>query len=661
MTHEAVLNRNNGNLQYEDEYKIIKGFIDNQQLIESFNYLSNLQKQLGTSITAHDKLVLDVLLCIVQTEANKTQETLELISSLEGTIQDQLMFIDFTIAKATTFWKSGKQPEALKSLNDIKGIFSDYKAKISSNGQIVPSDVFERESDIQNIKGISSWLLGDFQTALEAFQQSLTLRKELPNKEKLAKTLNNLGVFYTYQGELQTALDQYNTVIEILKDLPNKEALALAYGNIGEVYQYMGHFGFALDFYTLALDILETKDDKLRKANIYSLIISLQVESNNLPEAQIYLDKLKPLDVPVGNNSFIHTLFLISEGLILKNSESLMKKFKSGENFLEIANAPVVNTDLTAKAIFNLNDILLLEAKLSKNEKRISEVQSWLNKLISIAEEQKSSVLLIQCYLLDSKLKLLGFKVNEAKKILSKAQNLANEKGLNKFVYIIALELNQLLSQEQQWVELRVRGGSIDERIDLAGLEQTLDNLINKRQNKSELVELIKKSIAPSMQNSPLKNEQIMENFYKYISNETYITIYRMSELGPVIYLTDELKFSQTEQELLEIKLGVYFTTAVGQGDNSNVGMFGPLPFPDSSDYLSMIYACFMYDPENNDPRAKKHSYSMIIITFPKDFEPYYDNKNYLSQIFDNFQKKFEKIQDITRKDLEELKVDLVK
>ena len=196
----------------------------------------------------------------------------------------------------------------------------------------------------------------------------------------------------------------------------------------------MGHFGFALDFYNLALDIVETTDNKYRKANIYALIINLHVESKNLQEAQIYLDKLRPLDDLPEENKYIHTLFLLSEGLILKNSEGLSKKFKAGENFLEVANNPVISSELTSEAIFNLNDIILLEMRLEKNADRLPEVQDWLNKLITVANDHKSSVLLIQCYLLDSKLKLLeNFKVKEAKQILKKAQVLENEKGITIF------------------------------------------------------------------------------------------------------------------------------------------------------------------------------------------------------------------------------------
>ena len=382
MGIDDSVNYTRDSLNYDDEYKKIQGFIDSGNFKDGFNYLSNLKKQFGPSITLQDRLVLNLLLCTLQSKSGKYQENLKLISTLEGTIQSQIMFIDFIIVKADTLWKVGKQDEALKTLEENEDKINNYKTSISEKNNKMVVDFLARESEFKNLKGIINFYLGEMQDAKKCFEESLALKEKLSIKKDVARILNNLGILYTNIGELETALEYYNRVIELLKDSPNKEILSAPYTNIGEIYQYMGQFGYAFDFYNLALDIIEHTDDKLTKATIYSLFLDLHVESNNLPEAQLYLDKLKLIDDPPGENANIHNLFILSKGFILKNSEGLIKKFSSGENFLEIANGPVKNFENTAKAIFNLNDLLLLEAKLTKNEQRLVDVQSWLNKLI---------------------------------------------------------------------------------------------------------------------------------------------------------------------------------------------------------------------------------------------------------------------------------------
>lgn len=666
MSSKGFSNNKKDDLAYVKEYSQIKKYLENKDIKTGHNYIISLQETFGKTISAHDKQIIDLLTCQLNIYEHKITENLELISKLEGKITEQLMQIDFTLAKAITYRYAGKYTESLLSYDETEKKLDSYKNVQPADGQTNAYKITEREADLQNGKGATYLFMGDVLKANESFHKSLRLREKLPNKRKIADTLNNLGLMYMYQGELQLALDHLMKTLSIDKELDNTLNIAYSHINMGKIYQYMGEYDIALNLYEQAHRTFESIGDDLTKTSLYYQFVSLYIEWNNIPEAQVYLDKLKLYDQPGSDNfekQYIHLLYLLSEGLVLKESKSLMVKFKAAENFQQIANGPVIDSEFTALAILNLNDILLLELKLTQNDERLEEIQEWLKKLNSLAEEQKSSVLLVQTYLLESKLKLLEFKIQEAETILLKAQEITNQKGLRKFEHIITTELNKLHSQEEQWENLRAKDASLPERIDLAGLEKTFENLIRKRQDRPELMNLILQNIESSVQNrgsSTTKNEQIMKDFYKIISNETYITIYKQSEIGPEIFVTDELRFSKTNKVVLETKLGVFFMTAVGQGSNSNEGLFGPLPFPDSPEYVSIIYACFINDPENVDPRAKGKTYCILVLTFPKTFEPYYANRHFLTQIFENFTNQFEKLQDITNKSLGELKITLI-
>ena len=474
-------------LNYEKEYKHIKNYIDNENYKEGIDYLTKLQEKLGEEINKHDQLIINVLLCVLQSKANKIAENLELIGKLDGTIKDQLMLVDFTLAKADTFYKVGKQQEAFNSLDVIEPLVEKIKHETKDVNTKENFDLIEREADLQNVKGVVLFILGEVLKSQTAFQQALSLRGILGNKKNFASALNNLGNIFIYKGELDFALDHHSQALEIRKELPNKSELASSYGNMGAIYHYMGNYENALDYFKQALTIFESINHKLFLAQVYYQLIRLEVEYNHLPETDQYITKLKDLDTPSGENPYIHTFFTLSEGMILKNSDRLMKKFKAGENFLQIANGPVIDSDLTVQAIFNLSDILLFEMRLSQNDEILNEVQTWSTKVIQLAEEQNSAVLIVQSCLLDSKLKLLDFKFNEARDILLKAQETANKKGIMKFEYLISRELDQLLSQEEKWEDLRVKGASLIERIDLTGLEETLNNLIRTREEFSEI------------------------------------------------------------------------------------------------------------------------------------------------------------------------------
>lgn len=157
------------------------------------------------------------------------------------------------------------------------------------------------------------------------------------------------------------------------------------------------------------------------------------------------------------------------------------------------------------------------------------------------------------------------------------------------------------------------------------------------------------------------ENEQLLEQFQSIIANETYLSLFCQSRIGPEIYLTDEFKFTKTDKNILSTKIGVYFNTAIGQGANANAGLFGPLPFPDVREYESIVYTSFLKDSQNADPRAKGMSYCMFVVTFPKKFTKYYTNRQYLEAIFENFVSKFDDVRSVKKIDLNDLKISLIK
>ena len=640
-------------LIYELVYKQMRTYLDSDRVDDGLNFVTQLQNKLGETVSAQDQLVIDVLICILQNRVNKITENLQLISKLDGIIHYPLMLFDYTIAKADTLWKAGKQMEALTAIETIEENVSKYKNDCLLTDPANFSQIIEREVDIQHIKGVIFWYLGEVRESQRSFEQAYNLVGNIDNKLYLASTLNDLGNIYSYQGDIQLALTYHKKALEIRKNLTNRTDLACSLANIAEMYQYMGNYDFALGFYKQAQFLFESLNNIIFLGQLYHDLINVYLVRNEITEAKANLEKLRQLESRPEENLFVHTYYLLSEGLILKNSDSLITKFKSAENFLRIANAPVVDSSLTAQAIFNFVDLLLLEVKLTQKEENLLDIHIWLKKLFVLAEEQNSSVLQIQCYLLDSKLKLLEFKIIEAKEILSNAYELATQKGIIKFENLLKREMNQLIEQEDKWEALRAKGATFIERINLTGLESTLENLIRRRQERPELVKLIIENIGNSIQNE--------HDFYDLLLKETYITIFREFKLGPEIYVSDDLNFSKTNKILLETKLGVFFITAVGQGGNSNTGLFGPLPVPDSPDYVSIIYACFLKDTENTDPRNNGNSYCLFVVTFPKTFEPFYSNRSALSQIFQDFLKKFEKLQDIKQNELTDLKLLLIK
>lgn len=95
----------------------------------------------------------------------------------------------------------------------------------------------------------------DYPTALNHFQQSLSLAKELNDKDLEGAVLISLGAVYESKVELDKALEYFKAAQDIYEVIGDKKYLPHLYNNIGNVYDEKKQSQKALDFYLKGLDI----------------------------------------------------------------------------------------------------------------------------------------------------------------------------------------------------------------------------------------------------------------------------------------------------------------------------------------------------------------------------------------------------------------------
>ena len=92
-------------------------------------------------------------------------------------------------------------------------------------------------------------LLGQYQEALNFYQQSLAIQHEIGNREEEADSLNNMGIVYYFLGQYQEALNFYQQSLAIQREIGNIRGEAASLGNLGVVYKSLGQYQEALHFY----------------------------------------------------------------------------------------------------------------------------------------------------------------------------------------------------------------------------------------------------------------------------------------------------------------------------------------------------------------------------------------------------------------------------
>jgi len=146
------------------------------------------------------------------------------------------------------------------------------------------------------IKGIDAVRTGDYQSAIQYFQQSIPHREKVLGKENLsvAATYDSIGRFYDEMGDNTKALIYYQRALAIKeKILGEKHSnTALSYDNISFLYERTRNYSDALEYAKKALSIQEkTLSTDLRSAYNYARIGWLYEKVGDYPNALRYEQK----------------------------------------------------------------------------------------------------------------------------------------------------------------------------------------------------------------------------------------------------------------------------------------------------------------------------------------------------------------------------------
>lgn len=113
---------------------------------------------------------------------------------------------------------------------------------------------------------------GDFDLAVDAWQQALSVAKHIQDTDTVLRTLGNLGMAHSAWGHYKEALHYYEQSLELAQILKHEASIARLYNNIASVYRHQGKLDEALEHYQKALAIDRRLKDEAaiatRMANI---------------------------------------------------------------------------------------------------------------------------------------------------------------------------------------------------------------------------------------------------------------------------------------------------------------------------------------------------------------------------------------------------------
>ncbi|MFX0183856.1 MAG: hypothetical protein ACFE95_12300, partial [Candidatus Hodarchaeota archaeon] len=217
-------------------------------------------------------------------------------------------------------------------------------------------------------------------------------------------------------------------------------------------------------------------------------MISVETQRNLIENSENYLKKLNEIN-DKENNMVINQIYRLAKALVLKTSDRVVKQAEAQQLFQEIADEEIIQHEINVIAMKNLCDLLIQELRTSGQDEVLIEIKGILERLLAIAKNQQSDSLLVETYLIQSKIALLELDINSARQLLSQAQQIAEEKGLRGLAVIVSRDYDSLLSQIGQWDDFVDRDVTIGERLELAELESMVTRMIRKKADITELSE----------------------------------------------------------------------------------------------------------------------------------------------------------------------------
>jgi len=432
---------------------------------------------LGKNLLTVDALLLKANALVFSFTFDKTLDIIEHAEELLNTLTEELP-IDYKQREAylafVKGWFYGYQNNADRALELFEHSLALGK-EIGFKNQIGYS--------ILSIAWMQSVFKGEMDQALKNAKRGSALAEERNNKYIIAFSFNVLGAVYSMRGEIDHSIRFYEQSLVLFKELNNKHRMAAVLSNLGGFYKMKGELDRALECLEQALAIRYERGNLRDIASAYDFLIQISIEKGDLERAKQFFQELEKIINQLKDKQF-NLMYFFNKALILKESHRSRNQFKAEELFKQILEDEDLDIEIKVRTLLNLCELLLVELRKTNDLEVLDEIEPLIDQLSDIAEKSQSYWILCENHLIQAKLSLLTFNMKKAKRFLTQALQIAERFGLNQLAVKITNENEELLTKLELWEKLKDQNAPMSDRMELARLDEKILKMI---QNTTEL------------------------------------------------------------------------------------------------------------------------------------------------------------------------------
>lgn len=158
--------------------------------------------------------------------------------------------------------------------------------------------------NVLNLYGCFHFMKGEYDEALEFFEDKLVYDEKLGLKTAKARTYGNIGLVYQFTGDIPGALRQFKLSYAIKEEANDRQGMAISATNIGLIYLDKGMPAKAISFLQESRRIEEELGDKRGLAGTYINIGNVHLRLDNDDEAIAYYKRAIELCDELGELEF---------------------------------------------------------------------------------------------------------------------------------------------------------------------------------------------------------------------------------------------------------------------------------------------------------------------------------------------------------------------
>lgn len=284
----------------------------------------------------------------------------------------------------------------------------------------------EMKADMLKSLGVSCYYNGEFDLAIDYYNQSMEAYRLIDNLSGIARCLNNIGLVYEELGNFELSIDYYERSGEIGKQLNDQEWIALVMLNLGNSHFYRGNMQQAINNYYHALLIFNDRDDKNSIGEACNNIGSVYNAWGERDKALEYFERSRAIYKITGDDRNLSKVLSNMAEIYNFYYKDYLKAKKLYEESLEIK---IKLNDLIGIAMQN-NNMGTLYANMDEFDK----AQKYFVISMNLYQEMESQTGLVMVYYNMGKLHEQKQKIKEALNYYKMSLDIASKIGQGDYI-----------------------------------------------------------------------------------------------------------------------------------------------------------------------------------------------------------------------------------